>query len=52
MSLKRTDFAISVKFAGGSVLPKSSGENQFVSMIFTAALVEFQKLEVFGRFLQ
>ena len=55
MSVKiSTDFAISVKFAGGSVLPKSSGENQFVSMIFTAALVEFAKIrsKASGDFLQ
>ena len=49
-----TEFAISVKFAGGSTLPKSSGENQFVSIIFTAALVEFAKIRsnASGNFLQ
>ncbi|MDA9882710.1 AAA family ATPase [bacterium] len=55
MSVKiSSDFAISVKFSGGSVLPKSSGENQFVSMIFTAALVNFAKIRsgASGDFLQ
>jgi hypothetical protein len=45
MSVKISpEFAITVQFAGGSVLGKSSGENQFISMIFTAALVNFAKL--------
>ena len=41
----REDYSISVIYNGES-LPKSGGENQLVSLVFTAALVWFAKLRV------
>ena len=38
------DFSISLKSTDGVELPKSSGENQLVGLIFTAALAEYAKL--------
>ena len=38
------DFSISLKSTDGIELPKSSGENQLVGLIFTAALAEYAKL--------
>ena len=43
--LKMTDeYAVSLVNEEGTLLPKSSGENQLLGLAFTAALVEFAKL--------
>lgn len=38
------DFELTVKFANGESLPKSGGENQLISLVFTAALVNHAEL--------
>ena len=38
------DYEISLVNADGTVLPKSSGENQLLGLAFTAALIEFAQL--------
>lgn len=43
--LKMTDeYAVSLVNESGTLLPKSSGENQLLGLAFTAALVEFARL--------
>lgn len=45
LNLRMTDdYLISLVNADGTVLPKSSGENQLLGLAFTAALVEFAKI--------
>lgn len=38
------NFGVKVKFPNGKSLPESGGENQLISLVFTAALVEHAKL--------
>ena len=38
------NFGLKVKFSNGKSLPKSGGENQLISLVFTAALVGHAKL--------
>ena len=47
------NFGLKVKFANGKTLPKSGGENQLISLVFTAALVDLSKkrLGASGEFL-
>ena len=45
LNLRMTDeYVISLVSSDGTVLPKSSGENQLLGLAFTAALVEFAKI--------
>ena len=47
------NFGLKVKFANEKALPKSGGENQLISLVFTAALVDLSKkrLGASGEFL-
>ena len=47
LNLRMTDdYGISLVNSEGTVLPKSSGENQLLGLAFTAALIEFAKLRI------